>query len=225
MKGAILIYGGNVRLRAQTAETFIKGCGKEDLLTINILEGKKSLGIEQVREAVSFIQKKPFTGNMKAIVIPNAEKLTTEAQNALLKTLEEPPIYASIILLTKTQEALLPTVLSRCQKAAVEESKESEERVGDSSKKIGDGREKSEIRKIIQMDVEEKFAWAQEEAKQEKEDVIDMLEIWIREERENLGENSDKVQNMRLILETKQDLEKTNLNCRLALETLALNLL
>lgn len=213
MKGAILVYGGNTKLRAKAAETFIEECDKADLLTINVLEGKKSLGIEQIREATYFIQKKPFAGDIKAIVIPNAEKLTTEAQNALLKTLEEPPIYASIILLTKTQEALIPTVLSRCQKVAVENSKEGDE-----------GREESEIRKVIQMTVEQKFAWAQEKAKEEKEDVIDMLEKWIREERERLSENSNKVQNIKLILEVKEDLEKTNLNCRLALETLTLNL-
>lgn len=224
MKGAILVYGGSAKLREIKAETFLKGCDKSDLMTLSILEGKRSLGIEQIRDAVSFVQKKPFAGDLKAIVIPNAEKLTIEAQNALLKTLEEPPAYASIILLTKTVEALLPTVLSRCQKVAVEGA-------GTREKRVGESHGKSEMDKVIRMSVEEKFAWAQEKAKDEKEEVIDMLEKWVSEEREKLSEKPCKVQRMstillncRLIIEVKEDLEKTNLNCRLALETLALNL-
>jgi DNA polymerase-3 subunit delta' len=137
----------------------------------------------------------------------------------MLKTLEETPDYASIILLTKTQESLLPTVISRCQKVPVENSdhKDATERAGESSKKI-------EIRKIIQMSVERKFDWAQELAKEEREDVLEMLEEWVGQERANLSEDLKKAQNIRLILEIKDDLERTNLNCRLALETLVLNL-
>ena len=57
---------------------------------------------------------KPYQGPYKVYLIPEAEKMTVQAQNALLKTLEEPPEYAVILILTSSVESLLPTILSRC---------------------------------------------------------------------------------------------------------------
>ena len=50
----------------------------------------------------------------KIYIIPDANKMTEQAQNALLKTIEEPPVYAIIILLTENCDSLLPTIRSRC---------------------------------------------------------------------------------------------------------------
>ena len=74
-----------------------------------------SIGIEIVRKLQQNILFKPFKGKEKIIIIDNAQKLTIEAQNALLKLLEEPPIYLIIFLCSNTEETFLPTVLSRCQ--------------------------------------------------------------------------------------------------------------
>ena len=57
---------------------------------------------------------KPYQGPYKVYLIEEAEKMTVQAQNALLKTLEEPPEYGVIILMTSSLEALLPTIQSRC---------------------------------------------------------------------------------------------------------------
>lgn len=57
---------------------------------------------------------KPYSSPYKIYIMDEAEKMNTQAQNALLKTLEEPPAYAVIILLTTNVEAMLPTILSRC---------------------------------------------------------------------------------------------------------------
>ncbi len=57
---------------------------------------------------------KPYSGARKIYLINEAEKMTVQAQNAILKTLEEPPAYAVILLLTTNVNALLPTILSRC---------------------------------------------------------------------------------------------------------------
>ena len=56
---------------------------------------------------------KPYSSKYKIYIMNEAEKMTVQAQNALLKTLEEPPAYAVIILLTTNVEAMLPTILSR----------------------------------------------------------------------------------------------------------------
>ena len=57
---------------------------------------------------------RPYSSYYKIYIVDEAEKMTQQAQNALLKTIEEPPSYAVILLLTTNQEAFLPTILSRC---------------------------------------------------------------------------------------------------------------
>ena len=57
---------------------------------------------------------KPYCSPYKIYIIPDAEMMTVQAQNAILKTIEEPPEYAVIMLLTENAEALLPTIRSRC---------------------------------------------------------------------------------------------------------------
>lgn len=78
-------------------------------------EKAKSLGIDTIREQVIqnvFI--KPYQYDYKIFIIENAHTMTIQAQNALLKTLEEPPSYAIFFLLSETTETFLPTILSRC---------------------------------------------------------------------------------------------------------------
>ena len=57
---------------------------------------------------------KPYSSGRKVYIIPEADKMTTQAQNALLKTIEEPPSYVVILLLTENIDGLLPTIQSRC---------------------------------------------------------------------------------------------------------------
>ena len=57
---------------------------------------------------------RPYSGNYKIYIVDEAEKMTVQAQNALLKTIEEPPAYAVLILITANPDAFLPTILSRC---------------------------------------------------------------------------------------------------------------
>ena len=81
----------------------------------NIIEpdGNK-IKIEQIRELQKRIQEKPIISNNKVYIIDFADTMTTEAQNCLLKTLEEPPEFATIILLGNNESAFLPTIKSRC---------------------------------------------------------------------------------------------------------------
>lgn len=74
-----------------------------------------SIGVDDVREQINKdIVIKPYSSQYKIYIIDEAEKMTVQAQNALLKTIEEPPEYAVIIFLTNTLDALLQTVRSRC---------------------------------------------------------------------------------------------------------------
>jgi len=78
--------------------------------------GKVSISIEQMRgEIRRTIYLKPMEGRKRVYIIDEAERMTTEAANSLLKTLEEPPSAAILILLTTSYLSLLPTIRSRCQ--------------------------------------------------------------------------------------------------------------
>lgn len=80
-----------------------------------ITHEKASIGIDDIREQlINDITIKPYSSSHKVYIIPDANKMTEQAQNALLKTIEEPPAYATILLLTENAENLLPTINSRC---------------------------------------------------------------------------------------------------------------
>lgn len=76
---------------------------------------KRSFGVDEVRDIIEEVNKKPFEGNKKVIIIYHGEKLTVQAQNAFLKTIEEPPKGIHIIITTDSSELLLDTIKSRCQ--------------------------------------------------------------------------------------------------------------
>ena len=73
-----------------------------------------SIKIEQIRYLQRKIQEKPIISNQKVYIINDADRMTTEAQNCLLKTLEEPPEYSTIILIGSNENAFLNTIKSRC---------------------------------------------------------------------------------------------------------------
>lgn len=78
-------------------------------------EKPNTIGVEDIRSQINGdIGIKPYSSPRKIYIINEGEKMTPQAQNALLKTLEEPPEYAVILILTMNVDALLPTVLSRC---------------------------------------------------------------------------------------------------------------
>jgi len=78
-------------------------------------EKPNSIGVDDIRRQINGdISIKPYSSAYKIYIIREGEKMTVQAQNALLKTLEEPPAYAVILILTTSADVLLPTILSRC---------------------------------------------------------------------------------------------------------------
>lgn len=90
-----------------------------DFLQINSEDGK-SIKIEQVRLLQEKIAEKPVTSTRKVYIINDSDLMTREAANSLLKTLEEPPAYATLILITSNESKLLTTIKSRCIKVSFE---------------------------------------------------------------------------------------------------------
>ena len=83
---------------------------------INITHEKpNSIGIDEIRDQlINDVGIKPYESPYKIYIVNDADKLTLQAQNALLKTIEEPPAYAVVMLLADNPDALLPTITSRC---------------------------------------------------------------------------------------------------------------
>ncbi|EKD57186.1 MAG: hypothetical protein ACD_57C00386G0005 [uncultured bacterium] len=111
-----LIIGEASQRRIQT-ETLAKNLGI-DLKKVSpdifiIAPQDQSISISQVRDLKAHIFEKPVKSKYKFIIIESAHNLTVEAQNALLKILEEPPDCAIIVMEAKTRQDLLPTILSR----------------------------------------------------------------------------------------------------------------
>lgn len=76
---------------------------------------KAGIGVDEIRAQINEdIGIKPYSSRYKIYIVPDSENMTVQAQNALLKTIEEPPKYAIIILLTTNADTFLPTILSRC---------------------------------------------------------------------------------------------------------------
>ena len=117
---AHLIIGEKGIGKGRLAQSFaMKILGKEenkeyaDIVNYRLRE--KSIGIDEVRTIIQEVNKKPFEGHKKVIIIHEGNKLTIQAQNALLKTIEEPPKGVFIIILCESGDLILDTIKSRCQ--------------------------------------------------------------------------------------------------------------
>lgn len=80
-----------------------------------IISSQKSIGVDLVRECIQEMNIRPY-GNKKIFIFENGSRLTVQAQNALLKILENPPEYGVIIIVADKEEDLIPTVLSRLKR-------------------------------------------------------------------------------------------------------------
>ncbi|MBI4489700.1 MAG: DNA polymerase III subunit delta' [Deltaproteobacteria bacterium] len=85
-----------------------------DVRVVGLLTGKKEISIEQIRELERELKFRTFSGRKKIAIVDPASLMNFSAQNALLKTLEEPPRDSLLILISTSAGGLLPTLLSRC---------------------------------------------------------------------------------------------------------------
>ncbi|HEU65804.1 MAG TPA: DNA polymerase III subunit delta' [Chloroflexi bacterium] len=90
--------------------------GKHADVTLLGLDSKTEIGIDDIREMQRLANLPPYEGKYKVFIIDDAEYLSTEAANSLLKILEEPPPRVVWLLLAAEEERLLPTIISRCQR-------------------------------------------------------------------------------------------------------------
>lgn len=108
---SLVITSSNQKRRAELARSLAAGkSSKFDTIVVDTTEVR---GIDAVRAVSAATSRKPFDSAQTSVLILEAQNLTIEAQNALLKLLEEPPELAQIILTAPSKDLLLPTVASR----------------------------------------------------------------------------------------------------------------
>ena len=121
---------------------------------------KGSIGIDESREIKNFLWQKPNASSRRTVIVDEAELLTTEAQNALLKITEEPPASSLIILVTSDPESILPTILSRLPSIhfGIVAEKEIMEFLGNGEWGMGNGKKAMKLTKAKVVEIAKKSA-------------------------------------------------------------------
>lgn len=191
----------------EEAEKIFKNL-KINKFDITILEYEKAVGIQDVRQIQQKIHLKPLKSDIRAVLIDATLGITIEAQNALLKTLEEAPDATLIIVQVLNADEILPTILSRCK-------------VIELKNKIEQNSSASAYLNILISDrLGDKLKLAQDLSK-DKNEALDFLESLIIDLRKDLVLNYKSVKRVQQFHTT---IKNTNVNLRLALENLFLNL-
>jgi len=113
------------------------------------IDAASNRGIEEIRDLREKIKLAPTSSRFKVYIIDEVHMLTTEAFNALLKTLEEPPAHAIFILATTEADKLLPTIISRCSR--FDFRKATKEEIVQSLKRVAKGEKVSVDNKVLEM--------------------------------------------------------------------------
>lgn len=189
-----------------------------DLLELETPEDKTTISIEEIRSLQSGLSLRPYQSKVKAAIIYEAQKASPEAQNCLLKTLEEPPQHSLIILTAPEKESLLPTIVSRC-------------RLIDLGARIkeGTGNILSSLETILKMSKSERLSFVDKNKSElnERETAIEHLDTWLSEAHRKIlesPENSAWLTSSKELLRMKETLASINVNVRLAFETLLISL-
>lgn len=189
-----------------------------DPIDVNLQAFEKAMGIEDVRNIQKAILLKPFRGKTKAVIIDAYENITPQAQNALLKILEEPPANTIIIISASKKELLLPTIISRCKVIELKENNLtlSNEEISQylnvlislSEKGIG---YKLKLAQDIAINKGESIVW------------LEKMSVFLRNK---LIKNHNDLQYLHFLKElqkTYKAIKSTNVNKRIALENLFLS--
>ena len=111
---SMLITSKDKKRAMDYIQTFCRK-NKIDIIDTSLYSFEKAIGIQDVRNIHKQLVLRPFKGKVKVVVILAYDNITTEAQNALLKALEEPPANTIIIIAISRKELILSTIISRCK--------------------------------------------------------------------------------------------------------------
>lgn len=119
LSGSFLFFGESQIGKFSLIESFTSAFENNPLICqerLIITPGDSKIGINEIKKIKFFLHNAPILSNFRSVIIDSANKMTTEAQNAVLKIVEEAPSYAFIIFITQDSDTLLPTLSSRLRK-------------------------------------------------------------------------------------------------------------
>jgi len=211
---AYLFCGPDNSAKLEFAKNFAnKILGVENTERLNpdlIVVNEEKLKVEDIRNLISELSLKPFHYTHKVAIISNFEKVTDEAANSILKTLEEPNPSTILILLASNKLSVLATIASRCQAIYFNTQ--------------ASGVRDEELQAIAKQSAAEKLVAVKDYADKETSELQTIFENWIEAEREKMSAGETKrYVNLQALLESLQGL-KQNLNKKLILERLFLQL-
>lgn len=191
-----------------------------DPIDINLQTYEKDIGIENIRDIQKKILLKPFKSKIKALVLKSQQNITLEAQNALLKILEEPPANTLIIIVLAKKELVLPTIISRCKLITLKEKQ------GINLTKDDVLEFQGVLNILSEGKIGGKLKLAESIAKN-KEQVPVWLQKMVIFTRNKMIEENYNFKYLNLLKELQQaykDIENTNVSVRTSLENLFLSL-
>jgi len=218
---AYLFSGAKGAGKKDFAQKFVRfiGCKFPDLMVVE--SDGEEIPIAKIREIQNFLSYKSYYGGFRAVIVNNAERMNQEAQSCFLKTLEEPKGSTVLILISSRPDMILPTIFSRCQLVKflgrlAEDKKSAEEEA-----KITES-----FLKIMPRDFAEKFRYAKD-LDLDRNKLAKILEALQKHFRKQLlNDFSDKKTRkiLEILEEISQKLLFANINPRLALEILLMNI-
>lgn len=192
-----------------------------DSFILGSSEGQ-TITIEAVRVMKEKIQVRPTQGFLRVVLILEAQNLTVAAQNALLKTLEEPPSQSVLILTAKNPALLLPTLVSRCSRKEIGEEPVTQTDLSFLTFKT-----------VCRTKRPDRLDWSEDHKKNLKPAAVEqIIDLWVSEirdlliDRQRASTKEDKglIQFIDELLEEKRKLGLPGLNARLLFENLLLKI-
>ncbi|MEA2020820.1 MAG: hypothetical protein U9M98_03880 [Patescibacteria group bacterium] len=222
---AQLILNGNCKSRKEKAKEVLDIKEIKPSPDLSILGNNKessSIGIDDIRTLIKKLHFTPHQNKTKQALILEGQNMTEEAQNALLKTLEEPPGNCQIVITANHAQNIIATIISRCKIIKLKKQEYREEE----KKELKDG-----FRKLLKSPYHQRLKWAEEnkELVKDKEHAKRILSIWILTLRELMfqkesGAAPEIEPHIRKGLDLFNLIEKTNVSPQLVLETFLLSL-
>jgi len=213
------------------------GCKFPDLMIVKAEDGGE-IEISQIRKVQNFLSYKSYHGGYKIVIVEDAEKMNTEAQNCFLKSLEEPKGNTLLILISTKPDILLPTIISRSQTIkffAPKDLKQNPEKFEKEQKILND------LLSVAGSNFAEKFKYVKniDFEKENATDILEVMQKYLRhllmikigvEKSETKDTNFQKysVKDLKKILNLVEDISQklnfTNASPKLALEILLMEL-
>lgn len=207
MLHSILVVGGNQKSREEVIKKIIQQSNQKQIIEADpdllIVNQEKKIGIETIREIKKWLSKKNYQKKKRYVLVYQAQNLTIQAQNAFLKTLEEPPVNSSIILELNNSHQLLPTIISRCQVIHLNQTL-----------KINQAAIDQDLINVFKKDLGEQIIFAQEKGRGEREGFLN----WLEEQKQALRKKPNQ-ENLKVLsfLDRAERMAEANVSPRLIL--------